>query len=150
MSAGDHITIRRAELADLEDLVTLTGEYCIADGHPVDADLARRGFAPLLESDECGTVFIAHDDDSALGYAVVCWSWSIEIGGFEVVLDEIYTRPKGTGLGSRLITVLEDDCRARGVLRIFLETERPNARARSLYARHGYTKDDSIWMSKEL
>jgi ribosomal protein S18 acetylase RimI-like enzyme len=46
--------------------------------------------------------------------------------------------------------VLEDDCRARGVLRIFLETERPNARARSLYARHGYTKDDSIWMSKEL
>ena len=150
MAAGDHITIRRARPSDLDDLVTLSGEYCIADGHPVDADLARRGFAPLLESDERGTVFIAHDDDSALGYAVVCWSWSIEIGGFEVVLDEIYTRPKGTGLGSRLITVLEDDCRARGVLRIFLETERPNARARSLYARHGYTKDDSIWMSKEL
>ena len=150
MSAGDHITIRRAELADLEDLVALTGEYCIADGHPVDADLARRGFAPLLESNERGTVFIAHDDDVALGYAVVCWSWSIEIGGFEVVLDEIYTRPKGTGLGSRLIAALEDDCRARGVLRIFLETERPNARARSLYARHGYTEDDSIWMSKEL
>lgn len=150
MSAGDHITIRRAEPADLEDLVTLTGEYCIADGHPVDADLARRGFAPLLESDERGTVFIAHDDDIALGYAVVCWSWSIEIGGFEVVLDEIYTRPKNTGLGSRLIAVLEDDCRTRGVLRIFLETERPNTRARSLYARHGYTEDDSIWMSKEL
>jgi GNAT superfamily N-acetyltransferase len=150
VTTGDDITIRRATPADLEDLVVLTGEYCIADGHPVDPDLARRGFAPLLDNDDHGTAFIARDSTTALGYAVVCWSWSIEIGGFEVVLDEIYTRPKGTGLGSRLIAALEDDCRQRGVLRIFLETERPNTRARSLYARHGYTEDDSIWMSKTL
>ena len=150
MTSGDDITIRRATPADLDDLVTLTGEYCLADGHPVDPDLARRGFAPLLDDDDHGTVLIAHDATIALGYAVVCWSWSIEIGGVEVVLDEIYTRPKGTGLGSRLITAIEDECRRRGVLRIFLETERPNARARQLYARHGYTEDDSIWMSKTL
>ncbi|MEY2975824.1 MAG: hypothetical protein RIR49_2244 [Actinomycetota bacterium] len=150
MTSGDDITIRRATPADLEDLVVLTGEYCLADGHPVDPDLARRGFAPLLDDDSRGTVFIAHDTTTTLGYAVVCWSWSIEIGGFEVVLDEIYTRPKGTGLGSHLIAALEDDCRTRGVLRIFLETERPNHRARELYARHGYTEDDSIWMSKTL
>ena len=31
----------------------------------------------------------------------------------------------------------------RGVKRIFLETERPNERARRLYARHGYQADDS-------
>jgi GNAT superfamily N-acetyltransferase len=150
VTSGDDITIRRATPADLDDLVTLTGEYCLADGHPVDPDLARRGFAPLLDDDDHGTVLIAHDATIALGYAVVCWSWSIEIGGVEVVLDEIYTRPKGTGLGSRLITAIEDECRRRGVLRIFLETERPNARARQLYARHGYTEDDSIWMSKTL
>jgi len=150
VTSGDDITIRRATPDDLDDLVTLTSEYCLADGHPVDPDLARRGFAPLLDDDDHGTVLIAHDATIALGYAVVCWSWSIEIGGFEVVLDEIYTRPKGTGLGSRLITAVEDECRRRGVLRIFLETERPNARARQLYARHGYTEDDSIWMSKTL
>jgi GNAT superfamily N-acetyltransferase len=43
-----------------------------------------------------------------------------------------------------------DDCRRRGARRIFLETERPNESARRLYARHGFTPDDSIWMSLDL
>jgi ribosomal protein S18 acetylase RimI-like enzyme len=43
-----------------------------------------------------------------------------------------------------------DDCRRRGARRIFLETERPNESARRLYARHGFTVDDSIWMSLHL
>ena len=46
--------------------------------------------------------------------------------------------------------MIEDDCRRRGVKRIFLETELANERARRLYERHGYHADTSVWMSKEL
>ena len=46
--------------------------------------------------------------------------------------------------------MIEDECRARGVKRIFLETELANEPARRMYARHGYHADASVWMSKEL
>ena len=145
------IVIERATPVDLDDLVALgcafTAEH---DGDPPDATRVRNGMAPLVHDDRYGTVFVARRKAHVVGYAVVCWSWSIEIGGFEVVLDEVFTTERNEGIGSQLIAAVEDDCRQRGVLRIFLETERRNDQVRRLYARHGYAEDDSIWMSKLL
>lgn len=146
----DDVTIRRARPGDLDDLVELGVEYCVADGHEVDEPTMRTGFAGLLGDDTYGLVLVALAGDAVVGYGVVTWGWSVEIGGLDVVLDELYVRTKNTGLGSRLVEAIEAECRARGVKRIFLETERPNVAARRLYARLGWTEDDSIWMSKEL
>jgi GNAT superfamily N-acetyltransferase len=146
------VVIRRAVVEDLDELVALGREYAAADGHVFDPAIARRGFEPLLADDALGFVLLAvgADDDVAVGYAAVTWGWSIEVGGPDVVLDEIFTRAKGEGVGSRLLAALEATCRDRGVRRIFLETERPNDGARRLYERHGWVADDSIWMAKEL
>ncbi len=140
-------TVRRANPDDLPVLLILAAEYCAADRHAFDAARTRAALEPLLTGDSVGTAWMIDETD---GYVVVTWGWSVEIGGFEVVLDEIYVRARGEGKGSGALSVIEDDCRRRGVKRIFLETERRNTRARQLYARHGYTEDDSIWMSKEL
>ncbi len=142
--------VRRATPDDLDALVVLAAEYCAADGHPFDAETVRAGLRPLLADDRVGVMWVADDDGTIGGYAAVTWGWSIEIGGLDVVLDEIYVRTRGRGTGSLLLERLESDCRARGVRRIFLETERPNEAARRLYGRHGYTADTSIWMAKVL
>jgi GNAT superfamily N-acetyltransferase len=141
------VVVRRAEPSDLEVLLELAAEYCAADGHTFVESTARLGFGPMLGNDDFGTVWMIDDTD---GYAVVTWSWSIEIGGFEVVFDELYVRTRGEGKGSAALRVVIDDCRRRGAKRIFLETERPNEAARRLYARHGFSVDDSIWMSLDL
>jgi GNAT superfamily N-acetyltransferase len=144
------IEIRRADRGDLAAMLELVEEYCDADGHRFDAGRAAAGIEPLLTDDRYGVIWLARDDGSPEGYAAVTWGWSIEIGGLDVVLDELYVRQRRHGTGSRLIAEVEADCRARNAKRIFLETERPNADARRLYARHGYHADSSIWMSKEL
>jgi len=141
------VVVRRAEPSDLEVLIELAAEYCAADGHTFVESRARSGFQPMLGNDDRGTVWMIDETD---GYAVATWSWSIEIGGFEVVFDELYVRSRGQGKGSAVLEVVIDDCRRRGAKRIFLETERPNESARRLYARHGFTVDDSIWMSRDL
>lgn len=143
-------TVRRATLADADRVIELVAEYCAADRHHFDPAVVEGGLAPLLAGDDVGVVWLLEVDGAIDGYVAVTWGWSIEIGGFEVVLDEIYVRTRGAGHGSRLLAALEDDCRRRGARRIFLETERPNADARRLYERHGFVADDSIWMSKEL
>jgi ribosomal protein S18 acetylase RimI-like enzyme len=139
--------VRRAVPDDLATLLVLVAEYCEADGHEFDAGVARAGLEPLLADDSLGVVWMIGDDD---GYAVVTWGWSVEIGGLDVVLDEIYVRSRGRGKASAAMRVIEDDLRARGVKRIVLETERPNDAARRLYTRLGFTAEDSIWMSKVL
>jgi GNAT superfamily N-acetyltransferase len=145
------VTIRQATAADLEQLIPLCIDYCIADQHTVDESLIRVGVNGLLASSDRGFVLVACDEVGKLiGYAAVSAGWSIEIGGPDFVLDELFVRDQGQGIGSDLVAAVETHCRSLGVKRIFLETERPNDRARLLYARLGFAQDDSIWMSKDL
>ncbi len=115
-----------------------------AEGTPFDT---HRGVTPLLTDDTLGSVWLAEPD---AGYVVVACSWSVEIGGPEAVLDEVYVRDRGRGTGARLVAAAEASCRAHGMRRIFLETEAVNDAARRLYARLGFTADDSIWMAQVL
>jgi len=147
--------IVRAGPDDLELLIALNAEYCAADGHVFDPETAANGFTPLLADDRHGAVWLVHcigggSPDVVDGYAVVAWSWSVEIGGAEAVLDELYVRTRGRGTGSAAIGAILEQCRVHGMKRVVLETERANERARRLYVRHGFTADDSIWMSRHL
>jgi GNAT superfamily N-acetyltransferase len=110
----------------------------------------RSAFARLLACDEHGSVLVAETSTGLLGYAVVTWGFSIESGGIDALLDELYAEPRGTGIGSGLIEAAIQAARTRGASRIFLETERGNERARALYTRHGFALEDSIWMSRWL
>ncbi|HSL74302.1 MAG TPA: GNAT family N-acetyltransferase [Ilumatobacteraceae bacterium] len=139
--------IRRATFDDLDALVELHRAFCVADDHPFSDARARAAFGPLLVDDEHGVVWVT-DDLSA--YAVLTWGWSIEAGGREAVLDEIFVNDRGQGIGSQLIAHVVDDGERRGLARIFLETESHNARGRRLYERHGFTVDDSVWMSRNF
>jgi ribosomal protein S18 acetylase RimI-like enzyme len=139
------VDIRRAGPEDLDELLALHARFCDVDSHPFDDARARDAFGALLVDDRHGVVWLSEG-----GYAVVTWGWSIEAGGAEAVLDEVFVDDRGIGVGSVLIEHLLADCRARGLARVFLETESHNERVRALYARHGFHVDDSIWMSHDF
>jgi GNAT superfamily N-acetyltransferase len=146
-AAAQRPAIRRAGSADLDTLVELHRTFCEADDHPFDERRARVAFEALLGTDDRGVVWII---DEPAAYAVLTWGWSIEAGGFEAVLDEVFVSVPGTGIGGALIDHVVADGARRGLARIFLETESHNTRARQLYARHGFAEDDSIWMSRDF
>ncbi len=141
------VTIRRAGPDDLDTLVELHREFCELDDHPFHRARARRAFTPLLGNDDHGVVWII---DEPGAYAVLTWGWSIEAGGPEAVLDEIFVTSRGRGIGAQLIEHVLRDARHRNVARVLLETEAPNARVRTLYERHGFRADDSVWLSHEF
>lgn len=141
------VEIRRAEANDLDRLVQLHRDFCDIDGHPFSEQRAAAAFTPLLADDTHGVVWIS---DRPAAYAVLTWGWSIEAGGAEAVLDEIYVSERNSGVGGALIDRVIADAARRRLARIFLETERHNTRVRSFYERHGFGTDDSIWMSLEF
>lgn len=135
--------LRRAGPADQALLLTLIREFYTIDHHTYDEAMLRRALAPLLQSDEHGVVWLLEDGS---GYAVVTWSYSLESGGRDALLDEIFVRQRDAGLGSQLLQAILADLRERGLSRMFLETERQNARVRRFYARHGFQEENSVWM----
>ena len=136
--------IRRAGHRDLATLIELHRAFCEVDGHPFSEPRARAAFTPLLDDDTHGVVWII---DRPQAYAVLTWGWSIEAGGAEAVLDEIFATERAAGAGSALLRHVLHDADDRGLARVFLETELANERVRSFYERHGFTADDSVWMS---
>ncbi len=141
------VDVRRAGLGDLDALVELHRRFCAVDAHPFDHQRARAGFAPLLDDDTHGVVWIVDDPQA---YAVLTWGWSIEAGGAEAVLDEIFVAERNAGVGSALLAHVLADGRRRRLARIFLETEAPNDRVRRFYERHGFRTDDSIWLAHDF
>lgn len=143
-------TVRRAVTTDLEAVLTLVSAFCVADQHEFDETRVRRALVPLLHDDEHGQVWVLDTGHALAGYAVVTWGWSLESGGRESLLDEIFVSDQGSGLGALLMKAVLAGARSAGAQTMFLETETHNERVRRFYDRHGFTADDSVWMSTLL
>lgn len=147
------VSVRRALVDDLDELVALNEEFCRADHHPFDAATVRQALGPLLRDDEHGIVWMVQTDDRpgiAEGYGVVTWGYSLEAGGRESIFDEMYVRRPGLGIGGAAMAIIIDQVRSLGVARIYLETEAHNERGRRLYRRLGFVDEDSVWMNLDF
>ena len=102
----------------------------------------------LLDDDTYGQVWLL--GEHPIGYAIITWSWSLESGGKDCILDEIYVAQQGNGLGAHLLTEVITHARSAGAAAIFLETESANDRARRFYQRHGFEIENSTWLSRIL
>lgn len=142
--------IRRAVAADRGALLDLIADFYRIDGHEFVGERIETGLAPLLRDDRHGQVWVASTDVALDGYAIVTWSWSLESGGRDCILDELFVTRRGGGTGAALLTHAMAEARRAGAAAMFLETEAPNERARRFYRRHGFTVDDSTWMSSTL
>lgn len=142
--------IRRARSADETALLELIGEFYEIDGHAFDGETVVAGLGPLLQSDQYGLVLVADDGGPLDGYAAIVWSYSIESGGRDALLDEIYVRRRSRGIGRLLMEAVFAEVRSRGMRRVFLETEPANQRARDFYAGLGFEVEDSIWMLADI
>jgi GNAT superfamily N-acetyltransferase len=142
--------IRRAHKDDRAQLCELIQRFYHIDNHEFDLARVERGLLPLLAGDEHGQAWVACHGEGLVGYAIVTWSWSLESGGRDCILDELYVDQRCGGLGAALLQHAIEEARRAGAAAMFLETEAPNYRATRFYGRHGFSADDSMWMSRPL
>lgn len=144
------VTLRLATSEDYQDLIPLIKEFCEIDNHEFDDARIEKSLVPLLKDAVLGRVIILEVEGELKGYAVLTWGWSLESGGRESLLDEIYVRERNQGWGALLLEKVVATAKDNGAQIIFLETELANERVRDFYLRHGFSKEDSIWLSQKL
>jgi ribosomal protein S18 acetylase RimI-like enzyme len=144
------ITFKIAENSDIETLVKFIREYYEYDSHPFDDEKVRRALAKILNDTSIGRVWLLQDGSEAIGYIVLTFGYSLEAGGRDALIDEVYIREshRGQGLGRKVIHFVEGVCSSLGIQVLNLEVERRNTAAQSFYRKVGFEDQDSYLMTK--
>lgn len=149
MSAA--LTLAKSE--HLERLTALCVAFHSEEGITQSDEDRRAALAPLLEGSPYGAVYLIGPARAPIGYLVVCFGWSVEFGGLDAILDELYIRPgvRGRGIATESLIALPRALAEGGLRAIHLEVDRENAAAIKLYKRAGFApRERYMFMSREL
>src|SRR5512134_1736901 len=143
---------RPATPADLDALLALQRDYYAEDGYPFDLAVQREAFGLLLADPALGAAWLAGDGGSVVAYVVVTLGWSLEFGGRDAFVDELYVTPaaRGAGLGRAGLAVAEAGARALGVRTLHLEVEDGKPAALALYRRRGFAGHGRALLKKSI
>ena len=115
----------------------------------IDSNEATRiaGVAPLLDGSTHGVIYLMGPQRAPIGYVVISFGWSVEFGGMDGFIDEIFVRPgvRGRGIGSEVLAQLAKALEEAGMKALHLEVRKEDTRTQPFYeklrfaAREDYT-----------
>jgi GNAT superfamily N-acetyltransferase len=146
------MTIRPGCRGDVQEILSLMAVYYAEDGYPFDAVTAGRALLGLIDEDRLGRFWVVEEAHRLVGYLAVTFGYSLEYGGRDAFLDEVYLRPeaRGRGAGRALLERAERACRGAGVRALHLEVEPARRPAHELYRRAGFVDQGRRLMTKRL
>lgn len=134
------------------ELIAMMRSFYAELGEPFAAERAERALRALLADPSHGAAWVFREAGRAVGYLVVTHAYSLEFGGRNALVDEVYTVPelRGQGIGARALALAEEHCRRHGIEALRLEVHHENRRALALYERNGFAAHDRYLMTKWL
>lgn len=120
-----------------------------AVAHNVNPQNFNRTFEETMNKSPFIRTLIIEANGAPVGYALLSLTYSNEVGGMVVLIEEIYISEacRGKGFGSRLFEFLEQEYPS--AKRFRLEVRKDNKRAIELYSRLGYNVLDYMQMVKD-
>ena len=138
---------------DLPRLLPLVAALHEDEGYGTDDAHRAAALAPLLDGSPHGAVWLIGPRKAPVGYVVATFGWSVEFGGLDGFVDELFIRPavRGRGMGTEALMALSKALAEAGVRALHLEVDRDNATARRLYRRVRFQeRENYMLMSRVL
>lgn len=124
----------------LEHFIPLIRAYYAYDGHEFVEGQVRRTLADFLNHPEYGRAYLIADGDTWVGYFILTFGYSLEFGGRDTFIDEIYLSEshRGQGVGRQTIAFIVEQAREIGLKAVHLEVLAQNTRAQRFYLQVGF------------
>lgn len=132
--------LRLATIDDLDRLEPMVAAYHAFEGIESDPFHRQTALTPLLEGSPHGCVYLIGPNRAPVGYIVLSFGWSVELGGLDGFIDEFFIREavRGRGMGREVLHSLLPEMDRAGVMALHLEVGLDNARAARLYKSFGF------------
>ncbi len=91
-------------------------------------------------------------ESQVAGYVVLTFGFSLEYGGLDAYVDELFVKPefRGRGFASQALGFLTLECQKLNVVALHLEVGADNHTAKSLYAKMGFKSTARELLNKDL
>lgn len=144
VKSQNNIGLEVAGPPQLRDLLPLVAAYHLFEEISLSTDIREKSVERLLSDRTLGEIWLIRKSNHLIGYIALCFGYSIEFGGREVVIDEFYVEAleRGMGVGAEVLERLKELVRAHDVGAILLEVGQKNNRAKSLYVKSGFSCRD--------
>jgi diamine N-acetyltransferase len=135
---------------DIPTLLQFMHEYYEFDHLPFDARVAQTALERRVGDTTLGCIWLIGYAGEPVGYLVVTLGYSLEYGGRDAFVDEVYIRSthREKGIGTAALTFAEEQCRVLGVRALHFEVERANTNAYGVYRNFGFVDQDRFMMTK--
>ena len=144
--------IRTATQDDVPQIIPLLKALYETEDLKFDEGTATNALADLIDNSAYGTVLVAETDDGLAGYMAITFGYSLEYGGRDAFIDEVFVGRdhRRIGLGRQLLDRAVEICSNEQVRALHLEVEEGNMPARTLYGRGGFEEHERILMTRTL
>lgn len=138
-------TIRQATVDDVEQLVPLFDAYRQFYGRTSDVAAARAFLLARCANRE-STLFIAHQGDTAIGFAQLYPSFSSVSLARIFILNDLFVQEQArrTGVAASLLSAAASFAVSLGAVRLSLSTAVTNDAAQALYSSAGWKRDEQF------
>lgn len=129
-----------ASPVDAAIILDMMRDFYPSEGATFRPEVQGPALRALLADPALGRVYLVRRNDEVAGYVVLTFDYGLEAGGREMFIDELFfvERHRGQGLGTSVLDFVSRSCRELGGRALHLAVGFENARARTVYERHGF------------
>ena len=136
MSAALHL----AKPDDLPRLQKLVERFHAHEGINQTDEARTAALQPILKGSPHGVAYLVGPRQGPVGYIIISFGYSVEMGGIDAFIDEFYIREnvRGRGMGGEVLRAIMPSLAEHGVKALHLEVGHENENAKRLYTRLGF------------
>jgi GNAT superfamily N-acetyltransferase len=138
---------------DAARLLPLIAAFHTEYGLKTRDEAREAALAPLLKGSPLGAAWLFGPKLAPTGYVIITFGWSMEMGGMDAFVDELFIRPsvRKRGIGSEVLSAIAASLKEVGVMALHLEVDREDDATQRLYTRaHFKLRDRYALMTRSL
>jgi ribosomal protein S18 acetylase RimI-like enzyme len=150
----EHVRFDPASPSDGPALLAMARAFHAEDGHPLTASGEAAVLRVASGEEPLARAWVVRRAGTAepLGYLILTLGYSVEYGGRDGFIDDLYLAPglRGRGVGTRLLAFALERAAALGIGTLHLEAEAGNADAGRLYRAAGFEETGRRLMRRRI
>ena len=142
--------LRQASSRDIPILLGFIKSYYKLESIVFFEDKVHKALIELINSNNIGRVWLIYLNNKAIGYIVLCFSYSLVSFGQDGMIDEFYIDDeyRKKGIGTQILKIVMKNSKKLGLNCLYLEISKNNIAAQTLYEKLNFKVRDNYFLMK--